>query len=111
MAFIGIEFLTTNFIIQKNMFAEAKIKVSNPDSDVSNAINDYINDLDNQMNDITITINNLNIKENYYMNQKILFNSKLNELSNNQQFFKEFDNMNKQTFIETKLFTTNQIEN
>ncbi len=111
MAFIGMAFLTTEYTIEKNMFAYIKTEVANPDSKVSNAINDYIDDLDQQMNDISITVKNLNIKENDYINQKIKFNSKLNELANQNQFFKEFDTMNTQTLTETNLFTTNQTEN
>jgi len=111
VAFVGMTFLTLDFGIQNIMFADLKSKIANPDSDISNTINSYINELDYQMNDISITINNLNDKENDYMNQKIIFNSKLNELANQNQFFKEFDTMNTQTFTETKFFTTNQIEN
>ena len=111
MSFIGMGFLTTDFFLQKDMFTNAKTKIANPNSDVSNAINSYTNDLDNQMNDISTTINNLNIKQNDYMNQKISFNNKLNNLSNHQQFFKEFDTMNNQTFTKTNLFTTNQTAN
>jgi len=111
MSFIGMGFLTTDFILQKDMFTNAKTKIANPNSDASNAINSYTNDLDNQMNDISITVKNLNIKENDYMNQKISFDNKLNNLSNHQQFFKEFDTMNNQTFTKTNLFTTNQTAN
>jgi len=111
MSFVGMGLLSADFGIQKNMFAKVKAKIGNSNSETSNTINDYINNLDNQINNITATVNNLNIKENNYMNQKLIFNSKLNELSNNQQFFKEFDFMNNQKFTETNLFTTNQIEN
>jgi len=111
MSMIGLVLLKEEYKIEKNMFANIKTEVANPDSKVSNAINDYINHLDQQMNDISITVKNLNIKENDYMNQKISFNSKLNELANQNQFLKEFDTMNTQTFTETNLFTTNQAEN
>ncbi|MCL8209959.1 hypothetical protein [Spiroplasma attinicola] len=111
MSMIGLGLLTAEYEIEKNMFADIKTEVANPDSKVSNAINDYISNLDQQMNDISITVKNLNIKENDYMNQKISFNNKLNELTNQNQFLKEFDTMNTQTFTETNLFTTNQTEN
>jgi len=111
MAFIGMTLLTVDFGIQTNMFVNTKSKIANTDSEASKVINNYINNLDKQMNDISITIKNLNIKENDYMNQKIKFNSKLNEIANQNQFFKEFDTMNTQTFTETNLFMTNQTEN
>jgi len=111
MAFAGMAFLTANYTIQTNTLLNARTKIGNPNSDVSNAISDYINDLDNQMNDISITVKNLNIKENNYINQKISFNNKLNDLSKQNQFFKDFNTMNNQTFIETNLFTTTQTEN
>ena len=111
MSFVGMGLLIADFTIEKNMFTDIKTEVANPDSKVSNTINSYITELDQQMNDISITINNLNAKENDYMNQKIIFNSKLNELANQNQFFKEFDTMNTQTFTETNLFTINQNEN
>jgi len=111
MSFVGMGLLIADFTIEKNMFTDIKTEVANPDSKVSNTINSYITELDQQMNDISITINNLNAKENDYMNQKIIFNSKLNELANQNQFFKEFDTMNTQIFTETNLFMTNQTEN
>ncbi|MCL8210552.1 hypothetical protein LT336_00296 [Spiroplasma sp. JKS002671] len=111
MTGIGMISLKIDHETQKNMFNDAKVKIANSNSDVSNAFIFYINNLDNQINNITANVNNLNIKENDYMNQKIIFNSKLNELANQNQFFKEFDFMNNQKFTETNFFTTNQIEN
>jgi len=111
MSMIGLVLLKEEYKIEKNMFADIKTEVANPDSKVSNAINDYISNLDQQINDISITVKNLNIKENDYINQKVSFNNKLNDLANQNQFLKEFDTMNTQTFTETNLFTTNQTEN
>gem|GEM_PF-455349 len=110
MSFVGMAAFSANFGIEMVMLGKIREKIANPDSDTSNAIDAHISNLDNQMNDISSTVNTLNLKENDYMQQKLTFNNKLNELTDDQQFFRSFDDMNDTTFVQTNLFTSDQIQ-